>query len=145
MPDIRHRVVVAAPLTEAFELFATPEGIASWWTREGVKGESKEGSTLEFYFGDPAPAAVMEVTQLRADTHVGWACVQGAEEWVGTTVSFDLTQDGEETVVLFEHAGWCEASEFMAHCSARWAYFLLSAKSVLETGKGTPFPDDLKF
>jgi hypothetical protein len=28
----------------------------------------------------------------------------------------------------------------MAHCSARWAYFLLSLKSYLETGKGTPFP-----
>ena len=36
-------------------------------------------------------------------------------------------------------------SEFMAHCSARWAYFLLSLKSLLETGKGTPFPEDLKF
>ncbi len=33
----------------------------------------------------------------------------------------------------------------MAHCSARWAYFLLSLKSLLETGKGTPFPEDLRF
>jgi hypothetical protein len=33
----------------------------------------------------------------------------------------------------------------MAHCSARWAYFLLSLKGYQETGKGTPFPDDLKF
>jgi hypothetical protein len=33
----------------------------------------------------------------------------------------------------------------MAHCSARWAYFLLSLKGLAETGKGTPFPEDLKF
>jgi hypothetical protein len=33
----------------------------------------------------------------------------------------------------------------MAHCSARWAYFLLSLKSYLETGRGTPFPEDLRF
>jgi len=145
MPDIRHRVVVSAPLTETFEIFATPEGIASWWTLDGVKGESKEGSTLSFYFGDPDPAAVMEVTRLQADGHVGWSCVQGAEEWVGTTISIDLTQDGDQTVVMFEHAQWRRPTDFMAHCSARWAYFLLSAKSVLETGSGTPFPQDLKF
>ena len=51
----------------------------------------------------------------------------------------------DETVVLFTHADWREPVEFMAHCSARWAYFLLSLKSYLEIGKGTPFPEDLKF
>ena len=55
------------------------------------------------------------------------------------------SQMDNETVVLFSHADWREASEFMAHCSARWAYFLLSMKSLVETGKGTPFPEDLKF
>jgi hypothetical protein len=33
----------------------------------------------------------------------------------------------------------------MARCSARWASFLLSLKSYAETGRGTPFPEDLKF
>ena len=66
-------------------------------------------------------------------------------EWVGTKLTFDLAPKGDETVVLFTHADWREPVEFMAHCSARWAYFLLSLKSYLETGKGTPFPEDLKF
>ena len=66
-------------------------------------------------------------------------------EWVGTTVAFDLTHRDDESVVLFTHAGWREPTEFMAHCSARWAYFLLSLKRLLEHGAGTPFPDDLKF
>jgi hypothetical protein len=46
---------------------------------------------------------------------------------------------------MFTHADWREPVEFMAHCSARWAYFLLSLKSYAEIGKGTPFPDDLRF
>ena len=50
-----------------------------------------------------------------------------------------------ETAVLFTHADWRSPSELMAHCSARWAYFLLSLKSYVETGCGTPFPEDLKF
>ena len=145
MPDIRHRVVISAPLKSVYEAVATAEGISEWWTRDGVRGESGEGSKVEFFFGQPEPAAVMEITRLDPDGQVSWNCVEGADEWVGTTLTFDLTPQGDETVVLFTHADWRDPSEFMAHCSARWAYFLLSLKSLLETGKGTPFPDDLRF
>jgi len=34
--------------------------------------------------------------------------------------------------------------EFMHHCSTKWGVFLLSLKSLLETGKGSPHPNDLK-
>jgi hypothetical protein len=87
----------------------------------------------------------MEVTRLDPDGHVHWNCVDGADEWIGTTISFDLADKGDETVVMFTHADWRDPSESMAHCSARWAYFLLSLKAHVETGKGTPFPDDLRF
>jgi hypothetical protein len=145
MPDIRHRVVISSPLQPVYEAVATTGGISDWWTRDGVRGESSEGSELEFYFGQPDPAAVMAVTRLDPAGQVEWTCVGGADEWVGTTLSFHLTPKDDETVVLFTHAGWREPSEFMAHCSARWAYFLLSLKSLVETGKGTPSPDDLRF
>ena len=145
MPDIRHRVVISAPLQRVYEAVATTKGLSAWWTRDGVRGESGEGSKLQFFFGQPEPAAVMEVTRLDPEGHVGWNCIEGADEWVGTTLAFDLADKENETVVLFAHAGWRSPSEFMAHCSARWAYFLLSLKSLLETGRGTPFPDDLKF
>jgi uncharacterized protein YndB with AHSA1/START domain len=145
MPDIRHRVAISAPLKSVYEAVATTEGISQWWTRDGVRGESSEGSKIGFYFGSPDPAAVMEVTRLDPGGHVNWNCIEGADEWVGTNLSFDLTHNDGQTVVLFAHADWRDPSEFMAHCSARWAYFLLSLKSLLETGTGTPFPEDLKF
>jgi uncharacterized protein YndB with AHSA1/START domain len=145
MPDIRHRVAISAPLEDVYRAIATNEGVSNWWTRDGVRGEPRVGSQLRFFFGDPEPAAVMEITRLDPSEGVSWSCVGGADEWIGTKLSFELTGKGGETVVLFTHADWRSASEFMAHCSARWAYFLLSMKSLLETGKGTPFPDDLKF
>jgi uncharacterized protein YndB with AHSA1/START domain len=138
-------VAVSAPLACAYEAIATPEGISQWWTRDGVRGEAREGSQLRFFFGQPEPAAVMKVTRLDPAGQVCWSCVGGEDEWVGTTLAFDLARGSGETVVLFTHAGWRSPSEFMAHCSARWAYFLLSLKGYLETGKGTPFPEDLKF
>lgn len=145
MPDIRHRVVITAPLESVFGAIATKEGLSDWWSKDGVRGDSSEGSKLQFFFGQPEPAAVMQVTRRDPDGHVEWNCVEGADEWVGTKLAFDLTHKEDETVVLFTHADWRDPSEFMAHCSARWAYFLLSLKSLVETGKGTPFPEDLKF
>ncbi len=145
MPDIRHRVAISAPLETVYQAVATTDGLSEWWTRDGVRGESSEGSRIQFFFGRPDPAAVMEVIRLDPDGQVSWACVEGAEEWVGTTLTFDLRAEADETVVLFTHAHWREPVEFMAHCSARWAYFLLSLKSYTEFGKGTPFPEDLKF
>ena len=145
MPDIRHRVVVSGALDQVYSAIATKDGLSDWWTRDGVRGESKEGSAIEFYFGQPEPAAVMEVTRLDPNGQVSWSCVGGADEWVGTKLSFTLTPKDDDTVVLFTHADWRDPSDFMAHCSARWAYFLLSLKSLVETGKGTPSPEDLKF
>jgi uncharacterized protein YndB with AHSA1/START domain len=136
---------MSAPLDRVYSAIATQDGLSDWWTRDGVRGASKEGSEIEFYFGQAEPAAVMEVARLDPDGRVSWSCVGGAEEWVGTQLTFELTAKDDETVVLFTHANWRNASDFMAHCSARWAYFLLSLKSLVETGKGTPSPEDLKF
>lgn len=47
-------------------------------------------------------------------------------------------------IVLFDHSKWREAIEFTAHCSTKWATFLLSLKSLVETGTGRPSPDDIK-
>src|SRR5664279_1020932 len=144
MPDIRHRVVMSAPLDRVYGAIATTAGISGWWTRGGVQGESTEGSELQFFFGQPEPAAVMEVTRLDPDGHVQWTCIEGADEWVGTKLALDLTSTDDETVVLFTHADWREPVEFMALCIAMWVYFLFSLKSYLETGRGTPYPEDLR-
>ena len=133
-------MAISAPVKSVFDAVATTEGLSEWWTRDGVRGRSSEGSELKFFFGQPEPSAVMEVARLDPEGIVNWNCVEGADEWVGTRISFNLTREGDETVVMFGHADWREPSEFMAHCSARWAYFLLSLKSLMETGRGTPLP-----
>ena len=72
-----------------------------------------------------------------------WRCVEGPDEWKGTTITFELKTSGDETTVLFTHAGWSEPVEFMQHCSTKWGYFLLGLKSGFEDGKATPWPNDL--
>jgi hypothetical protein len=120
----------------------TCEGLSAWWT-DTTKGESKIGGTVEFRFGERG-GFDMKVLELKPARRVRWRVVDGPEEWIGTEVSFDLKQDGDYTIILFKHQGWKEPVEFMHHCSTKWAIFLLSLKSLLETGKGAPYPNDVK-
>jgi hypothetical protein len=46
--------------------------------------------------------------------------------------------------VLFGHRNWREPVEFMAHCSMKWAIFMLSLREFVETGRGSPAPNDIK-
>jgi uncharacterized protein YndB with AHSA1/START domain len=143
MADIRHRVGIAAPQERVYEALATKEGLSRWWTRD-VEGDPVPGGTLRFFFGTPEPSAIMEVIDLVPDRHVGWRCVGGPDEWVGTTLTFDLKPAEGETVVLFTHADWREPVEFMHHCSTKWAYFLIGLKAGLEGGEATPYPGEMK-
>jgi len=143
MPDIRHRVGIAAPRHRVYETLATKEGLTDFWTAH-VEGDSEVGRTLSFFFTSPNPAAVMEVVELSPEERVQWRCVEGPPEWVGTTVTFALKDTAGETVVLFTHADWREPIEFMHHCSSRWATFLIGLRSGLEGGAFTAFPDDTK-
>jgi len=86
----------------------------------------------------------MKVLELHPAGHVLWQVVDGPAEWIGTKVSFELRQEGDWTIILFKHQGWKEPVEFMHQCSTKWAVFLLSLKSLLETGKGAPAPNDIK-
>ena len=145
MPDIRHRVEVKAPAEKVYQAVATKEGLSAWWTRDGVRGTRPRAGSSSSTSVPPIRPRAMEVTELDTDAQVSWRCVEGESEWVGTNLSFTLTPKEGRTVVLFTHADWRSPSEFMAHCSVWWAYFLLSLKALAETGSGTPFPEDLKF
>ena len=143
MADIRHRVGIAVPPERVYQALATVDGLTGWWTRD-VRGETEPGGKLEFFFGGPESATMMEVTDLVPDRRVAWRCVQGPDEWVGTTVTFDLKYSDGETALLFTHADWRDPVEFMHHCSTKWAYFLLGLRAGLEGGAATPYPDDMK-
>jgi len=140
MADILHRVGTTAARDTVYQALTTVDGLAAWWTTDT---EGNGDDVLQFRFGDVG-GFDMKVLELQPDTRVRWEVVSGPEEWVGTTVTFDLKQEGEWTIVLFAHEGWREQVEFMNHCSTKWALFLMSLKSLVETGTGAPHPHDVR-
>jgi uncharacterized protein YndB with AHSA1/START domain len=142
MADILHRVgIKSSSLGDTYKALTTQEGLSAWWTKS-TQGESKVGGVLQFRF--KAGGFDMKVLELQPAERVLWQVVDGPKEWIGTKVSWELKQDGDYTIILFKHLGWKEPVEFMHHCSTKWAVFLMSLKSLLETGKGAPEPNDIK-
>jgi uncharacterized protein YndB with AHSA1/START domain len=146
MVDILHRVGIKSSPDAVYKALATREGVAGWWTNN-TQGESKVGGLLKFSFsagGSEIGGFEMKVLELQPAKRVLWQVVGGPEEWIGTKISFELKQESDYAIVLFKHQGWKEPVEFMHHCSTKWAIFLMSLKSLVETGKGAPNPDDVK-
>jgi len=147
MVDIIHRIGTKAPASQVYKAISTLEGLASWWTDE-VRGDEKVGGKIEFTFraesGDIKGQMLMEVQDLTPQKNVRWRCVEGPDEWIGTDITFDLSQQDDQVIIIFGHRNWREAIEFTAHCSMKWAVFLLSLREYVETGKGKPSPGDLK-
>ena len=145
--DIIHRVGIKAPAAQVYAALSTIDGLAGWWT-QATTGSSKVGGTIAFRFhqpdGDEIGGFDMAVLELVPEQKVRWRVEGGPPEWVGTDIEFLLSRQDDYTIVMFGHRKWREEVEFMAHCSTKWATFLLSLRDLVETGKGQPAPNDQK-
>jgi uncharacterized protein YndB with AHSA1/START domain len=138
MTTIYHQVGIKAALSDVYRAIATTDGIGHWWTR--TSGNPGAGGDLEFSFDDIA--VIAKVTANETDRYVEWTVGGKQGEWLNTRICFRLDEQDDQIMVNFEHAGWREATEMLAHCSTKWAVFLLSLKEYLETGSGKPYPHD---
>ncbi len=136
MPDILHRVGIAAEPMRVFEALTSVEGIRNWWVSE-THGDASEGGAFQFRGNR------LQVTHADPSL-VTWRYSGAAKEWEPTEITFQLEWREGQTIVLFKQAGWREPVEFMHHCSTKWAVFLLSLKDYVEKGQGRPEPRDTK-
>jgi uncharacterized protein YndB with AHSA1/START domain len=141
MPDILHRISIDAQPQRVHDLIASTAGIALWWTGRPLAGEHSVGSGFSAYFGDAEkPSAVMQVVTDHQH-QVVWRVTEGPDSWIGTRIIFTLRprSDGG-TTLLFTHADWQEASEFMSGCSTNWGAYLTSLKAGAEGAAFAAYP-----
>jgi uncharacterized protein YndB with AHSA1/START domain len=143
---INHQVGIKATPEDIYRALTETEKLAQWWTIDTRGSGAKVGDTLEFWFNKASFCQQFNVKALEPGRRVVWNSPkgQGADQWEGTEVAFDLSTDEKQTFIQFRHSGWRESTDFQGHCSMRWAVFLLSLKDVLERGKGRPIPYDLE-
>ncbi len=142
MTTIHHRIgAITESSKPMYDALTTIDGLASWWTVD-TTGDASIGGKIEFRF--PPGGFDMEVVELEPGAFVRWRVVDGPPEWIGTHIEFRLSRSDGHTIVNFAHTGWAEPVEFLSHCSTKWATYLLSLKQYVETGTGSPSPDDVQ-
>ena len=146
MADIIHRIGIRAPIDQVREAVGSATGVAGWWTTNTTRS-GPEGS-ITSRFVDPAGqeigAMTFDVDRGADGREVRWRFTAGPPEWLGTSATFEMSEAEGMTILVFGHRNWAEPVEFMAHCSMKWAVFLMSLRELLETGRGKPAPDDIK-
>ena len=159
MAQIQQELFIAASAEKVYDALTSQTGLASWWTPKAV-AIPKTGSVSRFPFGDDY-FKEMRIDEIIFPQLVRWTCIAGAEEWVGTSISFNLEPGTKEqlltahpeisdqlqqssagvgTLLKFQHIGWEGFTPMLSECSYTWGQFLRSLKLYCETGKGTPWP-----
>lgn len=141
MPHILHRIVIHASPERVYQALSEQRGLAGWWTTN-TTASPEVGAINHFRFDDRG-FNDMKVLESIPSRLVRWECVDGAKEWIGTEITFDLVLRDGVTVVLFAQRNWREEVEFMHYCSTKWGVYMLSLKALCQTGEGRPYPHDI--
>jgi uncharacterized protein YndB with AHSA1/START domain len=137
----------ASPATVS-ALFTSAAGVSRWWGP--TEGDGSVGGTLVTSFGDHG-VNTMRVLEA-GPTRVVWESIASddgsatgstptahTQEWLGTTMEFDIVPAGTGTELRFRHAGLTPQLKCWDDCFAAWAHFMASIETLAETGTGTPF------
>ena len=97
MPNIRHELLIGAPAETIYSAITSQEGLSAWWTPDTIAKPERD-SIARFAFG-PNYFKEMKITDIEPSKQVKWMCVSGADEWVGTVISFKLQPGDRESLL----------------------------------------------
>ena len=132
----------ASPAT-VLAFFTSAAGVSRWWGP--TEGDGAVGGMLSTSFGEHG-ANTMRVLE-SGPTRVVWESIAldgttptgHTQEWLGTTIEFDIVPADAGSELRFRHAGLTPQLECWDSCVAAWTYFMTSIETVAKTGTGTPF------
>ena len=124
-------------------LFTSAAGVSRWWGP--TQGDGAVGGTLLTSFGEYGANAMRVLAA--GPTRVVWESIapEGTtptghtQEWLGTTMEFDIIAVDTGTQLRFRHAGLTAQLECWDACVEAWTYFMASIEACVTTGTGTPF------
>lgn len=133
MPDIHHRIPVAARVEAIANLVATGPGFQRWWA-EDVQMEADGRVSLGFF----NRATIYRLRLLKRDGDVVlWRCESG-DEWHDTELRFSWSPEGEGVVLDFRHAKWRSETPYFTSCNTTWGELMFRLKAEAEGNSRGP-------
>ena len=140
MPTIEHTLRIHAPLDAVLAAVSTDDGIRSWLSPD-LEGSIADGQTAPGRFSDRETFG-WKTDADQPEHTVRWTCVSGPGAAAGSSVTFELSADGDDTRVDLAHAGWPEEGHpAFATCNTLWGMLLGRLKGYAEQHVPAPaFP-----
>ena len=116
-------------------IFKTLIDVTKWWSgiyAETIKGKSgKVGDEFTFKAGGGAHYTKQKLVELVPEKKIVWVVedsnlsfLEKTNEWDGTKIGFELSNDGELTKVTFSHDGLVPEMQGYGGCSDAWAKYM---------------------
>ncbi len=132
---------IASSLTQA-EAFQVILDVQAWWSgyyNEHFEGETKAlNDVFSFTAGDGAHYSRQQLIALVPGEKIVWLVTDSRlsflvkqDEWTGTRLVFDISKEGDHTMVGFTHEGLTPEVECYDRCTPAWAQYLQGKLSPL--------------
>ena len=131
------------------EVYNAVKNFRAWWSEE-IEGPTDQVNEEFFYHYKDIHLCKMKLVEavpgkklvyLVLENHFSF--VSDKNEWIGTRLLFDISQEGDRTKVQFTHEGLVPSNECYHVCNDAWTgYINDSLYQLITTGKGAPNPKD---
>ncbi len=142
MARVRHRVGIVGAISNIYRSVFEPEGLCGWWATT-ADGMPKIGQVLDLHFTDVVTLS-FRIEALDENALVCLHCVSGPEPWRNCVLQFSLKRDTNQVWVELVHENEAASEEDFLYFNTKWPCYLLSLRDLIETGKGRPYPNDVK-
>jgi hypothetical protein len=144
MNDQNYSATITAHITPQ-EAFNYINDVTKWWTDDFEGHSHKLDDEFTVRFKD-IHVSSQKLVELVPDKKVVWLVtdsklnfIKDTGEWTGTKINFEISQDGDKTVIHFTHIGLVPAIECYNACTNGWDYYIKgSLQKLLTRGQGTP-------
>jgi len=117
------------------EVFNTLLNVRAWWS--GLFGEVFEGShqqigdEFSFRAGDGVHYSKQKLVELVPGKKLSWLVTESnlnfiakTDEWNGTKLSFEISEEAGKTKIVFTHIGLIPEIECYDSCSGAWTQYI---------------------
>lgn len=131
------------------EVFEAVTNVRSWWSEEIEGDTANQGAEFYYHFQD-VHRCTMKLTEVIPDQKVVWEVLDNyfnftadKTEWIGNTISFDITPVDNQTLLTFTHHGLLPQYECYDICAKCWTdYITGSLYDLITKGQGQPNPKE---
>jgi hypothetical protein len=131
------------------DVFAAINNVRGWWSQEIDGGTDTLGDEFSYRAQD-LHRCKMKLTEVIPDQKAVWlvldnyfSFVEDQNEWTGTEIIFEISEEAGKTEVRFTHKGLVPDFECYGVCSNAWStYVNVSLPNLITTGKGQPNPKE---